>query len=68
MCHCAAEERKYVTARPHQIARSLALKRAHIRGHATLLDGQQFSRVRVIAVRAFWPSGRHSDCEGSSEI
>ena len=33
-----------------------------------LLEGQQFSRVRVIAVRAFWSSGRHSDCEGSSEM
>jgi hypothetical protein len=30
-----------------------------------LLEGQQFSRVRVIAVRAVWSSGRHSDCEGS---
>jgi hypothetical protein len=36
--------------------------------HATVLNDQLFSRVRVIAVRAFWPSGLHSDCEGNSEM
>jgi len=33
-----------------------------------LLEGQQFSRVRVIAVRAFWCNGRHSDWEGRGDI
>lgn len=32
-----------------------------------LLEGQQFSRVRIIAVRTFWPSGRQSECYESSE-
>jgi hypothetical protein len=50
------------------ICRSLPWNRARTRDHAPSLDGQQFSRLRVIAVRAFWPSGLHSDCEGRGDI
>lgn len=50
------------------ICRSLPWNRVRTSDHAPSLDGQQFSRVRVIAVRAFWLSGRHSDGEGRVDI
>jgi hypothetical protein len=36
--------------------------------HATDFDSQLFGRMRDIAMRAFWPKGRDSVCEGYSEI